>query len=77
MTYERVREEFYLLWDEIVMRGRGAKDLLLDAELRARLGQRGYQKVRDRYSWPKIAERYRELYHNVVARRTRRVEPVS
>ena len=29
MTYERLREEIYRLWDEIVIRGRDAKDLLL------------------------------------------------
>ena len=40
--------------------------LLLDSDLRARLGRNGYQKVRQRYSWRTVGERFRELYQSVL-----------
>jgi len=43
--------------------------LLHDSDLRTRLGQRGYLKVRERYSWPKIGQRYRELYQSLIDQR--------
>ncbi len=38
-------------------------------ELRARLGENGHQFARD-FTWPRIAEQYREVYREVVAARS-------
>ncbi len=41
--------------------------LLEDADLRHRLGERGYQKVQDNYTWPVVVRRFREVYEQVRA----------
>ncbi len=42
------------------------KTLLEDPELRRRLGERGYDKVRENYTWPVVVRRFREVYEGVV-----------
>lgn len=39
--------------------------LLGDSDLRVRLGESGYEKVRERYSWTKVGQRFRELYQSL------------
>jgi glycosyltransferase involved in cell wall biosynthesis len=34
----------------------------------ARLGQQGRQKVLDRYNWPEIARRFRQVYQGAIER---------
>lgn len=42
--------------------------LLADADLRTRLGQKGYRKVQENYTWSIIGQRYREIYLDLLDR---------
>ena len=42
--------------------------LLADADLRARLGQQGYRKVKENYTWSTIGRRYRKIYLDLLDR---------
>ncbi len=44
------------------------KELLADPDLRERLGENGYQRLKTRYSWEVVGEQYMKLYREVVIR---------
>ena len=44
--------------------------LLDDPALRQRMGERGWEKVRAKYSWAQLARKTREVYHEVIERTT-------
>jgi glycosyltransferase involved in cell wall biosynthesis len=48
---------------------RACRDLLANAERRAELGRRARLHAAERHDWRRLAERYRELYLDVLARR--------
>lgn len=43
-------------------------ELLGDADLRKRLGERGYMKMEEKYTWDKVAARFREVYAGAAGR---------
>jgi glycosyltransferase involved in cell wall biosynthesis len=45
----------YMLAEAIIL-------LLANPRWAASLGEAGYRKVQDRYNWPEIARRFREIY---------------
>jgi glycosyltransferase involved in cell wall biosynthesis len=44
-------------------------ELLDDPELRRRMGERGFAKVRERYDWTRTIDDWESLYHDLVQRR--------